>query len=86
MEQVTYTVRLDEQLFELLHTVSDLSNVSTEELVRAGIALVINFELNDLASKTVTRRARFRELEEFAAEDLEFLSKGRIILKRSICL
>lgn len=86
MEMKSYTVLLDEQLYELLHTVSDLSNICTADLVKAGIALVINFELSDLAANTVTRRARFRELEDFAAEDLAFLTKGRAMLKRSICL
>lgn len=86
MEMKSYTVVLDEQLYELLHTVSDLSNVCTVDLVKAGIALVINFELNDLAASTVTRRSRFRELEQFAADDLEFLTKGRAMLKRSVSL
>lgn len=86
MEMKSYTVLLDEQLYELLHTVSDLSNINTQDLVKAGIVLVINFELNDLAASTVTRRSRFRELEQFVADDLEFLTKGRAMLKRSVCL
>lgn len=86
MEMKSYTVVLDEQLYELLHTVSDLSNICTADLVKAGIALVVNFELRDLAASTVTRRARFRELEQFAADDLAFLTKGRELLARSVCL